>query len=133
MMPRRRAGTRSATPFKATRSTRAKSNKALQDSHDSPLSRPISPESKLGGLVASNASNTIPVSAQKVLDAVEMLRQFDMTPEYGPCVGISRTRRWRRAERFHLSPPLAILSILQDSGYRDAIPDIEENLWRGVF
>lgn len=71
----------------------------------------------------------ISLSAEEIARAAEALRQFDMTLRYGPCMGISRMRRWRRAERFALGPPRGVLEILEDPRHRGAIPDIEENLW----
>ncbi len=61
--------------------------------------------------------------------AVWQLKQFDLNPRYGPCVGISRLKRWERAERLKLNPPIQIKNILSDRRYREAIEDIDENLW----
>lgn len=30
---------------------------------------------------------------------------FDLSDEYGPCVGLSRLERWERSEKLGLSPP----------------------------
>ncbi|KAI6023945.1 hypothetical protein BKA83DRAFT_679686 [Pisolithus microcarpus] len=35
---------------------------------------------------------------------IQMLRFFDMTYEYGPCVGMTRLERWERAEGFGSQP-----------------------------
>jgi DNA polymerase delta subunit 4 len=35
----------------------------------------------------------------------DILRVFDLTSEYGPCVGISRLARWERAREWGLNPP----------------------------
>jgi hypothetical protein len=32
------------------------------------------------------------------------LRQFDMNITYGPCIGISRLERWKRAKEMGLNP-----------------------------
>lgn len=79
--------------------------------------------------IFSGTTAEVELSAGDIAGAAEMLRQFDMSLRYGPCIGISRMRRWRRAERFALGPPRAVLDILRDPRYRQAIPDIEENLW----
>jgi len=42
----------------------------------------------------------------------EILRIFDLTDEYGPCVGVSRLRRWERAHKAGLNPPIQIKEIL---------------------
>ncbi|KAL6644423.1 hypothetical protein ACP70R_016031 [Stipagrostis hirtigluma subsp. patula] len=35
----------------------------------------------------------------------EALRRFDMDMAYGPCIGVTRLRRWERAEAMGLRPP----------------------------
>ncbi|KAK8451633.1 hypothetical protein SEVIR_6G240700v4 [Setaria viridis] len=35
----------------------------------------------------------------------EALRQFDMDTSYGPCIGVTRLRRWDRAAAMGLRPP----------------------------
>ncbi|KAF2273550.1 uncharacterized protein EI97DRAFT_435973 [Westerdykella ornata] len=42
----------------------------------------------------------------------KILREFDMSSHYGPCVGISRLRRWQRAHRLKLNPPIEVLAVL---------------------
>ncbi|XXQ32962.1 DNA polymerase delta subunit 4 [Plasmodiophora brassicae] len=46
-------------------------------------------------------------------DAEIALRQFDMDPKYGPCIGLTRQQRWQRAKDFGLDPPQLILDILK--------------------
>ncbi|XP_038998269.1 DNA polymerase delta subunit 4-like isoform X1 [Hibiscus syriacus] len=43
----------------------------------------------------------------------QVLRQFDMNMEFGPCIGIPRIDRWERARRLGLNPPKEIESILK--------------------
>ncbi|KAI5842992.1 DNA polymerase delta, subunit 4-domain-containing protein [Morchella snyderi] len=38
----------------------------------------------------------------------KVLRHWDMSSQYGPCIGISRLERWRRAERMGLRPPVLV-------------------------
>ncbi|ORY56980.1 DNA polymerase delta, subunit 4-domain-containing protein [Pseudomassariella vexata] len=42
----------------------------------------------------------------------KVLRYFDVSSQYGPCVGIDRSKRWQRAERLGLSPPIEVLAVL---------------------
>ncbi|OKL57452.1 hypothetical protein UA08_07226 [Talaromyces atroroseus] len=50
---------------------------------------------------------------QKDLDIDEkVLRHFDLSSQYGPCIGISRIKRWRRAHLLELDPPIEVLAIL---------------------
>ncbi|KAG6029059.1 hypothetical protein E4U41_000484 [Claviceps citrina] len=42
----------------------------------------------------------------------KVLRYFDVSSQYGPCIGIDRTKRWERAERLGLNPPIEILAVL---------------------
>ncbi|KND94394.1 DNA polymerase delta subunit 4 [Tolypocladium ophioglossoides CBS 100239] len=42
----------------------------------------------------------------------KVLRYFDVSSQYGPCIGIDRMKRWQRAERLGLSPPIEVLSVL---------------------
>lgn len=41
-----------------------------------------------------------------------MLRYFDLSYEYGPCVGMTRLERWERAETLGLRPPPEVRQIL---------------------
>lgn len=56
-----------------------------------------------------------------------ILRVFDMTARYGPCVGITRLARWERAQKWGLSPPDEIREILttvegvEDVTYRETV------------
>ncbi|KAL4921433.1 DNA polymerase delta, subunit 4-domain-containing protein [Aspergillus aurantiobrunneus] len=42
----------------------------------------------------------------------KILRHFDLSSQYGPCIGIARLKRWRRAKSLNLHPPVEVLSIL---------------------
>ncbi|SZF05391.1 unnamed protein product [Blumeria hordei] len=43
---------------------------------------------------------------------LKILRLFDTSSQYGPCIGISRSARWLRANRLGLSPPIEVLAVL---------------------
>ncbi|CAK7264755.1 hypothetical protein SEPCBS119000_001157 [Sporothrix epigloea] len=50
---------------------------------------------------------------QEGLDLGEkVLRHFDVSSQYGPCVGITRKSRWMRAQRFGLAPPIEVLAVM---------------------
>ncbi|KAJ5488571.1 hypothetical protein N7539_003461 [Penicillium diatomitis] len=42
----------------------------------------------------------------------KILRHFDLSSQYGPCIGIARVKRWRRANMLNLNPPLEVLAVL---------------------
>ncbi|PWY68440.1 hypothetical protein BO70DRAFT_366110 [Aspergillus heteromorphus CBS 117.55] len=42
----------------------------------------------------------------------KILRHFDLSSQYGPCIGIARLKRWRRANMLGLSPPMEVLAVL---------------------
>ncbi|KAL8707637.1 MAG: hypothetical protein Q9220_007375 [cf. Caloplaca sp. 1 TL-2023] len=42
----------------------------------------------------------------------KILRHFDLSSQYGPCVGIPRVRRWKRAQGLGLKPPIEVLAVL---------------------
>jgi DNA polymerase delta subunit 4 len=41
----------------------------------------------------------------------KILRHFDLSSQFGPCIGISRVNRWKRAQRLELNPPLEVLAV----------------------
>jgi DNA polymerase delta subunit 4 len=42
----------------------------------------------------------------------KVLRHFDISSQYGPCLGIPRVKRWRRAKTLGLDPPIEVLAVL---------------------
>ncbi|KAF2671991.1 hypothetical protein BT63DRAFT_476816 [Microthyrium microscopicum] len=42
----------------------------------------------------------------------KILRDWDISSHYGPCMGISRTKRWKRAHKLGLKPPIEVLAVL---------------------
>ncbi|KAL3709081.1 hypothetical protein TMatcc_002870 [Talaromyces marneffei ATCC 18224] len=58
-------------------------------------------------------SRKAPRVHQNGLDMDEkILRHFDLSSQYGPCIGISRIKRWRRAHMLDLEPPIEVLAVL---------------------
>ncbi|KAL9102047.1 MAG: hypothetical protein Q9163_002755 [Psora crenata] len=52
----------------------------------------------------------------------KILRHFDLNTQFGPCIGITRTRRWKRADNLGLKPPLEVLAVLlkeEESGEKE--------------
>lgn len=62
------------------------------------------------------------VDAQREAE-LEKLRQFDLDPTFGPCVGLSRMQRWERAQKNGLAPPQHVREIIvaheQSPAYAD--------------
>ncbi|KAK3904883.1 DNA polymerase delta subunit 4 [Staphylotrichum tortipilum] len=48
----------------------------------------------------------------------KVLRYFDVSSQYGPCIGIARVKRWQRAQRLGLNPPVEVLAVLLKEGAR---------------
>ncbi|ETE56292.1 DNA polymerase delta subunit 4, partial [Ophiophagus hannah] len=45
-------------------------------------------------------------------DELEILKQFDLSCQYGPCIGITRMQRWERAKFLGLNPPTTVQNLL---------------------
>ncbi|KAI4238256.1 MAG: hypothetical protein L6R40_005796 [Gallowayella cf. fulva] len=72
------------------------------------------------------AERKAPRVHQKELSLHEkILRHFDLSSQYGPCVGIPRMRRWKRAEGLGLKPPIEVLAVLvrEEKGMERAFMD----------
>ena len=54
------------------------------------------------------------------------LRNFDLEIRFGPCIGLSRLQRWRRAERWGLDPPAKVLELLE---LMDPADELQQCLW----
>ncbi|KAI1858910.1 uncharacterized protein JN550_012369 [Neoarthrinium moseri] len=52
------------------------------------------------------------VHQQDLSLAEKVLRYFDVSSQYGPCVGMSRMKRWQRADKLGLNPPSEVLAVL---------------------
>ncbi|KXT01822.1 hypothetical protein AC578_1991 [Pseudocercospora eumusae] len=42
----------------------------------------------------------------------KILREWDMSGQFGPCIGIARLKRWKRANVLGLKPPIEVLAVL---------------------
>ncbi|KAH8425017.1 putative DNA polymerase delta subunit 4 [Aspergillus melleus] len=42
----------------------------------------------------------------------KILRLFDLSSQFGPCIGIARLKRWRRANMLGLNPPIEVLAVM---------------------
>ncbi|TPX64206.1 hypothetical protein SpCBS45565_g06079 [Spizellomyces sp. 'palustris'] len=60
--------------------------------------------------------------------ALEILKDFDLNYNYGPCVGLSRMERWERAQKLELDPPEDIRLILLTPEARQD-DDLRQPLW----
>ncbi|RDX51399.1 hypothetical protein OH76DRAFT_1401731 [Lentinus brumalis] len=67
---------------------------------------------KLYGEARSKMGDIEPVHAKGQTMVNHILRVFDLSYEYGPCVGVSRLDRWERAQALGLSPPPEVKEIL---------------------
>ncbi|THH17451.1 hypothetical protein EW146_g3359 [Bondarzewia mesenterica] len=53
-----------------------------------------------------------PIHAEGQTSVHHILRVFDLSYEYGPCVGATRLERWERASALGLNPPIEVREIL---------------------
>lgn len=49
----------------------------------------------------------------------KILRHFDLSSEYGPCIGMTRLHRWKRAQGLSLNPPIEVLAVLLKEDEKD--------------
>ncbi|KKY17411.1 putative dna polymerase delta subunit [Phaeomoniella chlamydospora] len=64
----------------------------------------------------------------------KILRHFDLSSQYGPCIGISRLKRWKRAESLGLSPPVEVLAVLMKEEEADTErKKEEEGRWKRAY
>ena len=55
---------------------------------------------------------SFPVHQRSLTTNEKILRHFDLSTQYGPCIGISRMKRWKRAEGLGLNPPVEVMAVL---------------------
>ncbi|TCD69067.1 hypothetical protein EIP91_008965 [Steccherinum ochraceum] len=56
--------------------------------------------------------NLEPIHADGLNKIHHILRMFDLSYEYGPCIGVTRLERWERANALGLNPPPEVKDIL---------------------
>ncbi|KAF9512948.1 hypothetical protein BS47DRAFT_1382744 [Hydnum rufescens UP504] len=66
-----------------------------------------------------------PVHVEEQSKVHQILRTFDLSYEYGPCIGVSRLTRWERAYKLGLNPPSEVKEIL-DTHEGQTLDDIKE-------
>ncbi|RGP62506.1 DNA polymerase delta subunit 4 [Fusarium sporotrichioides] len=59
-----------------------------------------------------NQWSTPRLHQQGVSQNERILRYFDVSSQYGPCIGMPRMKRWKRAGRLGLNPPIEVLAVL---------------------
>lgn len=52
-----------------------------------------------------------PVHQEELPLDEKVLRHFDLSSQYGPCIGISRLARWKRAKGLGMEPPVEVLAV----------------------
>ncbi|KAN0128824.1 DNA polymerase delta, subunit 4 domain containing protein [Lactarius tabidus] len=67
---------------------------------------------KAYGLARAKMGHIQPVHAKDQSPVHHILRIFDLSYEYGPCVGVTRMERWERAAALGLNPPVEVREIL---------------------
>ncbi|OAX40323.1 hypothetical protein K503DRAFT_864718 [Rhizopogon vinicolor AM-OR11-026] len=107
----------------AIRTSSAKRSKPEED-EDSPAVEPASADQRPSldvtaknyrkhyGRVREKMGNLEPIHAEGQNKIHQILRVFDMSYKYGPCVGMTRLERWERAASLGLGPPQEVRDIL---------------------
>lgn len=62
--------------------------------------------------VIAKGATVATVHGENETKVEKMLRTFDLSYQYGPCVGVTRLERWKRAEALGLDPPIEVRDIL---------------------
>ncbi|KAF8909538.1 DNA polymerase delta, subunit 4-domain-containing protein [Mucidula mucida] len=62
-----------------------------------------------------------PIHAEGETPEHQILREFDLTYDYGPCIGMSRMERWERADKMGLNPPQKVFGILLQHDTEDYV------------
>ncbi|KIL69102.1 hypothetical protein M378DRAFT_176093 [Amanita muscaria Koide BX008] len=73
---------------------------------------------KIRKATKAKMGNAAPVHAENENEISKILRIFDLSDEYGPCIGVSRLERWERAHAFGMNPPEEVnRSLFLDRNY----------------
>lgn len=75
--------------------------------------------------VRSQQGNVKPIHAENHSMEDHILRFFDVSYQYGPCIGVTRLQRWERAQALGLNPPEVIKQLLtnEDGTERAEVKD----------
>ncbi|KAK4526083.1 hypothetical protein GAYE_SCF19G3994 [Galdieria yellowstonensis] len=68
---------------------------------------------------------TVVTNIQEREQEERILKEFDLNYQFGPCVGIGRLTRWKRAQSLGLNPPKIVLEILERRG-----SEVDEDLFQ---
>jgi len=60
-----------------------------------------------------------PIHGENQTKVHEILRVFDLSDEYGPCIGVTRMERWQRANDMDMNPPPEVYEILSTQEARE--------------
>ncbi|KAF9224077.1 hypothetical protein BS17DRAFT_703709, partial [Gyrodon lividus] len=60
-----------------------------------------------------------PIHSDDLNKIHQMLRFFDMSYEFGPCIGMTRLERWERAEAVGLDPPVREILLTKEGIEKD--------------
>ncbi|TDL26708.1 hypothetical protein BD410DRAFT_783821 [Rickenella mellea] len=80
------------------------------------------------GKVRERMGNLPPIHTEGQTMSHQILRVFDNSYEYGPCVGVTRLERWERAQLLGLNPPTEVRDILLTKQAQD-----DDSLKQTVF
>jgi DNA polymerase delta subunit 4 len=88
---------------------------------------PAAAEAPAAAPAATEEPSSVPWPQDDDLPPEERrLRLFDLDKRYGPCIGMTRSERWRRAQELGLNPPPDVHAILSSQ------PQAREAcLWEG--
>ncbi|KAI1624622.1 DNA polymerase delta, subunit 4 [Exophiala viscosa] len=102
------------TPAKLASSQKPKSKKKATEKDDRKLAAEKVTDAQIKKYWrAEEDSRLAPRIHQESLSIHEkILRHFDLSSQYGPCIGISRLLRWKRANMLGLEPPVEVLAVL---------------------
>jgi hypothetical protein len=62
---------------------------------------------------------------------IAMLRSFDLDIKFGPCIGLTRLERWKRAQTLQLNPPKLIHDLLSLKTLQQD-DELRESLWHNL-
>jgi len=72
----------------------------------------------------------IPIHGKDDNKVQQILRVFDNSHQYGPCIGMTRLERWERAESLGLNPPKEIYEILMTK-QGQALDEYKQSVFHG--